>query len=48
MIKKGFNFKVTIISFLLVIIFSCKPSVEHSYKNPKLPIDERVKDFYQR
>jgi len=48
--KQRFNFLLAIACFLFVVTApSCKQSgAEPSYKNPKLPVDERVKDLLSR
>jgi len=44
--KQCINFKTVLACFLFVLaVSSCKRSGESSYKNPKLPVEERVKNL---
>lgn len=42
------NLRLAIICLLLVTVYSCKKSGIPAYKNPKLSVDERVKDLLSR
>ncbi len=46
MIKNSINFKIVISCFLVILVISsCKQSGVPDYKNPKLSIQQRVKDL---